>query len=116
MKSIDTVCVVGAGAIGSLFAGHLGAVVETCVLARRASHAEQLNKEGLRVSGKSTRQVNITAATDPADLGDVDLVILATKANAVEGIAASLAGHFPQAMVMTVQNGLGCEDLVARQG
>ncbi len=116
MKSINKVCVVGAGAIGSLFAGHLGAIVETSVLARRTGHADQLNKEGLRVSGKSARQVDITAATDPAVLGDVDLVIIATKANAVEGIAASMAGHFPGAMVMTVQNGLGCEALVARHG
>jgi len=116
MKSINKVCVVGAGAIGSLFAGHLGAIVETSVLARRTGHAEQLNKEGLRVSGKSARQANIIAATDPAELGEVDLVIIATKANAVEGIAASMAGHFPGAMVMTVQNGLGCEALVARHG
>jgi len=70
----------------------------------------------LRVSGKSARQVKITAATDPAALGDVDLVIIATKANAVEAIAAGMAGHFRHAMVMTVQNGLGCEELVARQG
>jgi len=116
MKPIRKVCVVGAGAIGSLFAGHLGAVVETSVLARRTGHAEQLNQEGLRVSGKSARQVKITAATDPAALGDVDLVIIATKANAVEAIAAGMAGHFRHAMVMTVQNGLGCEELVARQG
>ncbi|MAF83223.1 MAG: 2-dehydropantoate 2-reductase [Gammaproteobacteria bacterium] len=115
-KPISKVCVVGAGAIGSLFAGHLGAIVETSILTRRTDHAEQLNKEGLRVSGKSTRQVSITAATDPAALGDVDLVIIATKANAVEGIAATMAGHFPRATMMTVQNGLGCEALVARQG
>ncbi len=115
-NAIRKVCVVGAGAIGSLFAGHLGTVVETSVLVRRAGHAERLNKEGLRVSGKSEKQVKIIAATDPGALGDVDLVIIATKANAVEGIAESMAGHFRQAMMMTVQNGLGCEDLVARQG
>lgn len=116
MNPIRKVCVAGAGAIGSLFAGHLGAIVQTSVLARRAGHAEQLNREGLRVSGKSDRQVNITAATDPGAFEDIDLVIIATKANAVEGIAAGLAGHFPRAIVMTVQNGLGCEELVARYG
>jgi len=116
MNPIEKVCVAGAGAIGSLFAGHLGAIVETSVLARRAGHAERLNKEGLRVSGKSDRQVNITAATDPGAFEGIDLVIIATKANAVEGIAAGLTGHFPHAIVMTVQNGLGCEELVARYG
>ncbi len=116
MEPISKVCVVGAGAIGSLFAGHLGAIVETSVLVRRAEHADQLNQQGLRVSGKSERQVSVTAAIDPATLHDVDLVIIATKANAVEGIAARLAGHFARATMMTVQNGLGCEALVARHG
>ena len=37
MKQISSVCVVGAGAIGSLFAGHLGAIVPTSVLVRRNS-------------------------------------------------------------------------------
>ncbi len=116
MSAVSKVCVVGAGAIGSLFAGHLGAIVETSVLVRRPDHAERLNKEGLRVSGKSDRQVDISAVTDPGALSGIDLVIIATKANAVEGIASGMAGHFPDAMVMTVQNGLGCEALVARYG
>jgi 2-dehydropantoate 2-reductase len=108
--------VAGAGAIGSLFAGHLAAVAESTVLTRRREHAEALNRHGLKVSGKSNRQAKVLASTDPADLGDVDLVIIATKASAVEETAASLVGHFPRALVMTVQNGLGCEEVVARYG
>jgi len=116
MRQIESVCIAGAGAIGSLFAGHLGCIRPTRVLTRRAEHAQRLNSEGLRVSGKSERQAEILAATDPAKLGDVDLVIIATKATAVEATAQALAGHFPGALVMTVQNGLGCEDVVARYG
>ena len=40
---IERVCVVGAGVIGSLFAGHLGAVAEVSVLCRREEHARALN-------------------------------------------------------------------------
>ena len=116
MKQIESVCIVGAGAIGSLFAGHLGSLVQAKVLARREEHAARLNAEGLRVSGKSDLRVNIQASTNPAELGDVDLVIIATKATAVEPSARTLAGHFPNATVMTVQNGLGCEQVVARHG
>lgn len=116
MGEIKRTCVVGAGAIGSLFAGHFGSVVQSTVLTRRDEHAERLNAEGLRVSGKSDIHCPIVASTDPADLGDVDLVIIATKANAVEDSARILQGHFPRAMVMTVQNGLGCEEMVARYG
>ena len=48
---IEHVCVVGAGVIGSLFAGHLGRVAEVSVLCRRDEHARALNEHGLRVSG-----------------------------------------------------------------
>lgn len=113
---ISRCCVVGAGAIGSLFAGHLGTCLESTVLARRRQHADELNEKGLRVSGKTELHVPISASVDPAELGEVDLVIIATKANAVEACARRIQGHFSTATVMTVQNGLGCEDVVARYG
>ncbi len=116
MAQINRTCVVGAGTIGSLFAGHLSTVLESTVLTRRQSHACDLNHKGLQVSGKSDLHSDIIASTNPADLGDVDLVIIATKANDVEAGAQRLAGHFPNAAVMTVQNGLGCEQVVARYG
>ena len=116
MNKIDRVCIVGAGAIGSLFAGHLGTLVEARVLTRRENHAEALNTEGLRISGKSDLRVSVKASVDPRDLGDVDLVIIATKATAVEATAERLQGHFPGASVMMVQNGLGCEEVVHRYG
>lgn len=116
MKEIRSVCVVGAGAIGSLFAGHLGAIVDAKVLVRRKEHATRLNREGLRVSGKSSLHARIEASDDPAELGEADLVIIATKASAVEAAARRLSGHFDGAMMMTVQNGLGCEEVVVRYG
>ncbi len=116
MNPIRTVCIAGAGAIGSLFAGHLGTQVETKVLVRRQEHADRLNREGLRISGKSDLQTTVLASTDPAELGDVDLLIIATKASAVEPVAKCISGHFPRATIMTVQNGLGCEEVVARHG
>lgn len=116
MTEIRSVCVVGAGAIGSLFAGHLGAIVDTKVLVRREEHAARLNREGLRVSGKSSLHASIEASDEPGKLGQADLVIIATKASAVEAAARRVSGHFDGAMVMTVQNGLGCEEVVARYG
>lgn len=116
MRKIERVVVAGAGAIGSLYAGHLGTQVDVGVLTRREEHAAQLNDVGLQVSGKSELQTKVEASTDPAALGDADVVIIATKANAVESSAKTLAGHFPNAMVMTVQNGLGCEAVAAKYG
>ncbi|MFQ5635858.1 MAG: ketopantoate reductase family protein [Gammaproteobacteria bacterium] len=116
MPEIGSVCIVGAGAIGSLFAGHLGSLIDVRVLTRRTEHADRLNREGLTVSGKSSLQTAVRADADPARLGDVDLVIIATKATAVEASVKTMSGYFPNATVMTVQNGLGCEDIVRRYG
>jgi len=58
MKPITRTCIVGAGSIGSLFAGHFGSVAESAVLTRRAEHAEDLNRNGLRaVSSTGSRGV-----------------------------------------------------------
>ncbi len=113
---IERVCVVGGGAIGSLFAGHLAAVADVSVLVRRPEHADALAAEGLRVSGRSDLLARVTAATDPADLPAPDLVIVATKATGLEAAAATIEGHFPGATVMTTLNGLGAEEVVRAHG
>jgi 2-dehydropantoate 2-reductase len=113
---IRRTCVVGAGSIGSLYAAHLARVAESCVLTRRADHARALNEQGLRVSGRHEFNVPIRAATRPDELPDPDLVIVATKTTALEAACAALSGHFPSATVMTVQNGLGAEEVVGSHG
>ena len=113
---IDRVCIVGGGVIGSLFAGHLAQVAEVGVLTRRREHAEALEREGLRVSGRSDLRATVRASTEPADLGEPELVIVATKGTEVEAAAARLERSFARAAVMTVQNGLGAEEIVRRHG
>ncbi len=113
---LERVCIVGAGTIGSLFAGHLGPIIKTAVLTRRQEHAKALNDEGLRVSGKTNLHSDIVASTNPADLGEIDLLIIATKAAAVEASAKSIQGHFPNAHILMIQNGLGCEEIVNKYG
>jgi len=113
---IERVCVVGAGVIGSLFAGHLAQAVEVSVLCRRDEHARDLVARGLRVTGKHEFEVSVSAAASPAELDEPDLVIVATKATGLDAAASSLAGRWPSAAVMTVQNGLGAEEVVRRYG
>jgi 2-dehydropantoate 2-reductase len=96
--------------IGSLYAGHLGRVCEVSVLARREEHARALNDEGLRVSGRSDLTSSLQAATDPAELPEPELAIVATKGTELAAVAERLEGHWPEAAVMTVQNGLGAEE------
>jgi len=113
---IERVCIVGAGVIGSLFAGHLAQVCDVSVLTRRREHAAALNRDGLRVSGKSDRHARVTATADPAELPPFDVAIVATKSSGLEPAAAALAGRFPEATVMTVLNGIGAEEVVRAHG
>jgi 2-dehydropantoate 2-reductase len=113
---IERVCVIGAGVIGSLYAGHLAQVAEVSVLTRRREHADALNSDGLRVTGRSDIHVRVTAAADPDELEPFDLGIVATKATGLEEAARSLEGRFPDATLMTTLNGLGAEELVRAHG
>lgn len=113
---ICRVCVIGSGAIGSLFAAHLAGVVDTWVLVRREEHAAALNDRGLRITGKRELVGRPQATASAADVPEFDLGIVATKATHLRGAAASIAGRSPSASLMTVQNGLGAEEIVRAHG
>jgi 2-dehydropantoate 2-reductase len=108
--------VVGGGVIGSLYAAHLARVSDVSVLCRREEHARALSEQGLRVSGRHDFTAELRAATDPAGLPEADLAIIATKTTELGAAASKLSGHWPEAAVMTVQNGLGAEQAVRGQG
>jgi 2-dehydropantoate 2-reductase len=110
------VCIVGGGVIGSLFAGHLASVSEVSVLTRRREHADALNRDGLRISGRSDRHARVRATSDPAELPPFDVAVIATKASGLRSAAEALEGLSPEASVMTVLNGIGAEEVVREHG
>jgi 2-dehydropantoate 2-reductase len=110
------ICVVGGGVIGSLFAAHLSRVAEVWVLTRRTEHAEALERDGLRVTGRATFTARVHATADPASLPDASLTIIATKGTQLEDAASALERRVPGSVVVTVQNGLGAEGIVRRHG
>jgi 2-dehydropantoate 2-reductase len=113
---VTRVVVAGAGAIGSLLAAHLARVAEVTVLTRREEHAAALRGQGLRVSGRSDFAAELDATADPAALPEAALAILACKGTDLEPLAAGLEGRLAGATVMTIQNGLGAEEVVAAHG
>ncbi len=110
------VVVAGAGTIGSLFAAHLARVADVAVLTRREEHARALNEHGLRVTGRADFTADVRASAHAGELGDADLVVVACKGGDLESLAAGLRGRFAGATVMTTQNGLGAEEVVAAHG
>jgi 2-dehydropantoate 2-reductase len=110
------VCVAGAGTIGSLFAAHLARVADVSVLTRREEHARALNEQGLRVTGRADFTASVTASTDPSALLEPELVVVACKGSDLDALVERLAGHFAGATLMTVQNGLGAEEVAGAHG
>jgi len=107
------VCVIGCGAIGSLYAAHLARVAEVWALVRREEHAQALNREGLRVSGAHNFHVSLKATSRPDELPDCDLGIIATKATQVDDSIAPAGRRFDKGAIISAQNGLGSEEIIA---
>jgi 2-dehydropantoate 2-reductase len=109
------VAVIGCGAIGSLYAAHLARVpgVEVWAVDRWAEHVDAIESRGLRVTGLADFTVKVHARTGGRDLPACDFGLVATKAlqtrAAVEATRAALA----DAAVVSVQNGLGNEEVIA---
>jgi 2-dehydropantoate 2-reductase len=100
--------VLGAGAIGLTFAAALAPVHDVIVLARRASVAETLNRDGIAVVRDSgTEHVPVRASVDTSAFADRDAVIVAVKAYSTADALAPLHGTLlARALVASVQNGI----------
>ena len=111
------VVVIGAGAMGSLFGGLLAEAGNNVrLLDIWPEHVAAINAGGLFVerAGK-TRTIPVQALTDPAEAGPVDLAVVFVKsAHTADAAhtAAALAGK--SGIVLTLQNGLGNADILAR--
>ena len=110
------ICIIGAGSIGSLYAAHLARVpdVEVWCLVRRVEHAQALNEKGLTVSGTHNFSVALKATANPSELPECDFAIVATKATQVAESMAPVGCKFDRGAVVSVQNGLGSEEIVAQ--
>ena len=110
------VCVVGCGAVGSLFAANLAQLDEVEVwgydLARE--HVDAINRDGLRLSGAGDVVGRVRATADARELPACDFGIVATKAMHTDVAIGATAHVFADGCVATVQNGIGNEETIAR--
>jgi 2-dehydropantoate 2-reductase len=110
------VCVVGCGAVGSLFAANLAQLEDLEVWAYDLSreHVRAINAGGLRLSGAVEVVGHVRATSDAAELPPCDFGIVATKAMHTEAAIGATAQAFAEGAVCSVQNGLGNEEALAR--
>jgi 2-dehydropantoate 2-reductase len=110
------VCVVGCGAVGSLFAANLAGLddVEVWAYDLFNEHVEAINRDGLRLSGAGEVLGRLTATSDAGELPPCDFGIVATKAMHTAAAVEATAAAFTDGCVATVQNGLGNEEAIAK--
>ena len=106
------VAVIGAGAIGSVIGGLLARANEEVVLIGRRPHVDAVNRDGLRIDGAlGTMQVRVGAAET---LGfRPDLALLTAKTQVVAATAREVSPYVVGVPVVTMQNGVRSDELVA---
>jgi 2-dehydropantoate 2-reductase len=109
------ICVVGCGAVGSLFAAGLAQLddVEVWAYDLDAAHVGAINDEGLRISGAGELHAHLRATTDASELPLCDFGIVATKSMHTSDAIRESAHAFESGSVCSVQNGVGNEEAIA---
>jgi 2-dehydropantoate 2-reductase len=111
------ICVVGCGAVGSLFAAHLAQLDDADVWAYDLdrAHVGAINANGLRLSGVGELTGRLRATSEPTEIPPCDFGIVAVKSMHTEpAIAATARGFGAESAVCSVQNGIGNEEILAR--
>jgi 2-dehydropantoate 2-reductase len=110
------ICFLGAGALGATIGGVLTeGGNDVWLIDAYQAHVDAMNTAGLSMlEGDVERNVKVKARTSCEGIGFADLVIVLVKSfhtrQAVED-ASSIIG--PDTMVMSIQNGLGHEEIIA---
>ncbi len=108
--------ILGAGALGSILGSHLARAGHSVVMLARGRRAQQIRREGLRITGLAEFMIPVETLSDPAQLRNSRVLIVATK---TPGTAEALASirHANIEVALSIQNGpLKDELLVERFG
>ncbi len=110
------VAIVGPGAVGGLLGGLLARQGHEVGFLARGGTLEALVRDGLSVStpGGSFVVERVRAASEAAEIGACDLVLVAVKAWQVQGLAGALAPLVgPESIVVPLQNGVEAPEHLA---
>ena len=109
------VCVVGCGAVGSLFAAGLAQLddVEVWAYDLDREHVRAINEGGLRISGAGEIEARLSATGEASELPPCDFGIVATKSMHTGAAMAAVAPALADGATCSVQNGVGNEEAIA---
>lgn len=106
----------GAGALGCTIGGTLAeAGSDVWLINRSRDHVDAMNRDGLRITeDRRERTVTVRASLDAQGIGIADLVVVLVKSfHTRQAIEDALPVIGPDTLVMSLQNGLGHEEILA---
>jgi 2-dehydropantoate 2-reductase len=109
------ILVVGAGAIGGLYAAYLAKAADVVVLDTNAAHVEAMRRDGLTLSGCTASVTRLTAFARVSEMGKrrFDAAIILVKSQATENAFRSIEPLLEgRPLLVTFQNGMGNEELL----
>ncbi len=106
------IAVIGAGAIGSVIGGLLFKAGEDVTLIGRKPHVDAINHNGLIIDGGSGKIVIKVKAAENLDFKP-DLALLVVKTQDVVSSVSKVQSFLSGILVVTMQNGVQSDDLVA---
>jgi 2-dehydropantoate 2-reductase len=109
------ICIIGCGAIGSLFGAHLAKLsdVEVWAYDPNQAHVDAINKNGLRLTGLADFVAPVHARSNAAEIPECDFGIIAAKTLHTRAAMEATAHIFKNGAVCSVQNGVGNEEIIA---
>ena len=115
MDEHKRILLVGAGAIGGLYAAYLVKVADVAVLDTNRAHVEAIRRHGLALTGRTESVTKLAAFASAAEMGPrrFDAVVILVKSQATEAAFASIRPALEgRPMLVTFQNGMGNAELL----
>jgi 2-dehydropantoate 2-reductase len=110
------IVILGAGAVGGYFGAMLARANEDVYFIARGPHLEAMRSRGLRIEKHNgSFSVHVRASDRPSDAGRPDVLLVCVKTYDTDGACEPWQPIVtPQTTVVTLQNGLGNRDRLAR--
>jgi 2-dehydropantoate 2-reductase len=111
------ICIVGCGAIGSIFGAHLARLADVEVHAYDVwkEHTLAISERGLRISGAADFTARLQATSNASEIPQCNFGIVATKSTHTRSAIEQTARIFDESSaVCSVQNGVGNEEILAQ--
>ena len=111
------IAVMGAGGVGGYYGAALAQAGEDVTFIARGAHLAAMRQSGLKVESQAKGNfalASVKATDKPADIGPVDLILMATKAYDLESASASLKPCLgPKTVILPLLNGVDIADRIA---